>query len=50
MPTSIPTKSFRDHQGAQFDVQEELDVDDSNASDDHFMSVYADRRDSVRRS
>jgi len=34
----------------EFDVQEELDVDDSNASDDHFMSVYADsKEDSVRK-
>ncbi|MFY9655400.1 MAG: DUF3775 domain-containing protein [Methylocystis sp.] len=34
----------------EFDIQEELDVDDSNASDDHFMSVYADtKEDSVRK-
>ena len=28
----------------EFDIQEELEVDDSNASDDHFMSVYADSK------
>jgi hypothetical protein len=34
----------------EFDVQEELDADDSNASDDHFMSVYAEGKgDSVRK-
>ena len=34
----------------EFDIQEELDVDDSNASDDHFMSVYADSKEnSVRK-
>jgi len=34
----------------EFDIQEKLDVGDSNASDDHFMSVYADsKEDSVRK-
>ena len=34
----------------EFDIQEELDADDSNAGDDHFMSVYADtKEDSVRK-
>jgi len=34
----------------EFDIQEELDADDSNASDDHFMRVYADtKEDSVRK-
>jgi len=34
----------------EFDIQEELDEDDSNASDDHFMSVYAEGKDdSVRK-
>ena len=28
----------------EFDIQEELEVDDSNASGDHFMSVYADSK------
>ena len=34
----------------EFDIQEPLDADDSNASDDHFMSVYADSKvNSVRK-
>jgi len=34
----------------EFDIQEELDEDGSNASDDHFMSVYAEGKDdSVRK-
>jgi len=31
----------------EFDIQEKLDVGDSNASDDHFMSVTRQQRNSV---